>query len=179
VYAVLWRLDDELNPSGRVVDRLVLAYDSHDVDVPPPSAQEVDALGRELSARRQTAEVALAARPPAARPSPETCRFCNVRHLCDAYWLGDALAVSDDGQFGDAELKIVRQHGATSWDAVVVRALDLPAKTPALLRLQLPTEFKPGTRVRVLDGAFGRDPEDPAAPAIVTLSAFSEMYRVD
>ncbi len=179
VYAVLWRLDDELNPAGRVVDRLVLAYDNHDVDVPPPSAREIDALGQELLARRRAAEAALAARPPAARPSAETCRYCSVRHLCDAYWAGAAQAVSDDGQFGDAELRIVRQHGTMSWDAVVVRARDLPAKTPALLRLQQPTEFKPGTRVRVLDGAFARDPEDAAAPVIVTLGAFSEKYRVE
>ena len=179
MYAVLWRLDDELNPACRAVDRLVLAYDSHDVDVPPPIAQEIDALGQELLARRRAAEAALAVRPPAARPSAETCRYCSVRHLCDAYWAGAAQAVSDDGRFGDAELKIVRQHGATSWDAVVVRARDLPAKTPALLRLQQPIEFKPGTRVRVLEGAFARDPEDAAAPVIVTLGAFSETYRVE
>jgi hypothetical protein len=179
VYAVLWRLDVELNPAGRPVDRLVLVYDSQDVDIPPPSAQEIDALGKDLLARRRAAEAALAARPPAARPSAETCRYCSVRHLCDAYWAGAAQAVSDDGRFGDAELKIVRQRGATSWDAIVVRARDVPAKSPALLRLQQPIEFKPSTRVRVIDGAFARDPEDAAAPVIVTLGAFSEVYRVE
>lgn len=179
VYAVLWRLDDELNPSGRLVNRLVLAYDSHDVDVSPPSPQEIDELGQELLARRQAAETALAARPPAARPSTETCRYCSVRHLCDAYWAGTAQAVSDDGRFGDVELKIVSRHGPTSWDAVVVRARALPAKSPALLRLQQPTEFKVGTRVRVLDGSLARDPEDATAPSIVTLGVFSETYRVE
>lgn len=178
VYAVLWRLDDELNPSGRVVNRLVLAYDSHDVDVPPPSAQEIDELGRELLGRRRAAETALAARPPGARPSAETCRYCSVRHLCDAYWAGTAQAVSDDGRFGDVELKIVSRHGPTSWDAVVVRARYLPARSSALLRLQQPTEFEVGTHVRVLDGALARDPEDADTPIIVTLGAFSETYRV-
>jgi hypothetical protein len=52
-------------------------------------------------------------------------------------------------------------------------------RTPALLRLQQPDEFKTGTRVRVLDGALARDPEDTTAPAIVTLSALSEAYRVE
>lgn len=179
VYAVLWRLDDELNPSGRVVERLVLAYDSHDIDVPPPSAHEIDELSRDLLRRRQAAEVALAERPPAARPAAETCRHCSVRHLCDAYWSGTAQAVSDDGRFGDAELKIIGRHGPTSWDAVVTRASDLPARSPALLRLQQPVEFKVGERVRVLDGALARDPEDAAAPIIVTLGAFSEAYRVE
>lgn len=178
VYAVLWRLDDELNPAGRAVDRLVLAYESHDVEVPPPSTQEIDELSRELLARRKAAAAALGVRPPAARPGAETCRRCGVRHLCDAYWAGAAQAISDDGRFGDIELQVVRQHGPTSWDAVIVRARDLVAKSPALLRLQQPLEFKPGIRVRVLDGAFARDPEEANAPLIVTLGAVSELFRV-
>lgn len=175
----MWRLDDELNPSERLVDRLVLAYEAQDVDVAPPSASEIDDLSRELLARRQAAEAALAARPPSAHPSTESCRYCGVRQLCDAYWAGSSQAVSDDGRFGDVELKITGRHGPTSWDAVVVRARDFPAKTTALLRLQQPDEFKVGARVRVLDGALARDPEDDAAPAIVTVSALSEVYRVE
>lgn len=179
VYAVLWRLDDELNPSGRVVDRLVLAYDSQDVEVAPPSEQEIDDLGRDLLARRKASGTALAARPPEARPAAETCRYCGVRQLCDAYWAGATQAISEDGRFGDIELKITGRHGPTSWDAVVMRARNLPAKTPALLRLRQADEFTPGTLVRVLDGALARDPEDDSAPAIVTLSALSEAYRVE
>lgn len=175
-YAVMWRLDDELNPSGRAVDRLVLAYGSQDVDVAPPSASEIDDLGRQLLARRQAAETALDARPPSAHPNTETCRYCAVRQLCDAYWASATQVVSDDGRFGDIELKITGRHGPTSWDAVVVRARNLPAKTPALLRLQQHEEFKEGTRVRVLDGALARDSEDDAAPAIVTLGVLSEAY---
>lgn len=175
-YAVMWRLDDELNPSGRVADRLVLAYESQNVDVPPPSASEIDDLSRELLKRRKAAEATLAARPPSAHPNTETCRYCGVRQLCDAYWASATQVVSDDGRFGDIELKITGRHGPTSWDAVVVRARDLPAKTPALLRLQQHEEFKEGTRVRVLDGALARDSEDDAAPVIVTLGVLSEAY---
>lgn len=178
-YAVMWRLDDELNPSERLVDRLVLAYEAQDVEVPPPSASEIDDLSRELLSRRQAAEAALAARPPAARPSTESCRDCGVRQLCDAYWTGSSLALSDDGRFGDIELKITGRHGPTSWDAVVVRARCFPAQTRALLRLQQRDEFKIGSRLRVLDGALARDPEDDAGPSIVTLGTFSEAYRVE
>lgn len=177
-YAVMWKLDNELNPSGRVVDRLVLAYESQDVAVPPPSASEIEDLGRDLLARRRAAEAALAVRPPSARPNAESCRQCGVRQLCDEYWAGTTQAVSDDGRFGDIELKITGRHGPTSWDAVVVRARNLAAKAPALLRLQQPDEFKAGTRLRVLGGALARDPEDHAAPAIVTLGALGEAYRL-
>jgi hypothetical protein len=178
-YATMWWLDDELNPSARLVDRLVLAYEAQDVEVAPPSATEVDDLARHLLARRQAAEAALAASPPSARPSAESCRYCGVRQLCDEYWAGATQALSDDGRFGDVELKITGRHGPTSWDAVVVRARDIPAKTAALLRLQQPEDFKTGSRVRVLDGALARDPEDDAAPTIITLSALSEAYRVE
>jgi hypothetical protein len=178
-YAVMWWLDDELNPSERLADRLVLAYAAQDVEVAPPSASEIDDLRRDLLARRQAAEAALAARPPSARPSAESCRYCGVRQLCDEYWAGATQAASDDGRFGDVELKITRRHGPTSWDAEVIRARDLPAKTTALLRLQQPSEFKAGARIRVLDGAIARDPEDDSAPAIVTLSALSEAYLVE
>lgn len=178
-YAVMWRFDDELNPSGRAVNRLVLSYESRDVDVPPPNASEFDDLGRELFERRQTAEAALAARPPSAHPSTESCRYCGVRQLCDEYWANAMQVVSDDGRFVDVELKITGRNGPTSWDAVVVCARDLPTKSAALLRLQQPEEFKTGTRVRVLEGALARDPEDATAPAIVTLSALSEAYHVE
>lgn len=87
--------------------------------------------------------------------------------------------VSDDGRFGDVELKITGRHGPMSWDALVVRARELPTKMAALLRLQQPEDFKVGARVRVLGGALMRDPEDDTAPAIVTLGAFSEIYRVE
>jgi hypothetical protein len=178
VYAVLWRLDDELNPSGRVADRLVLAYEAQDVEVAPPSGQELDDLGRDLLARRRSSEKALAARPPAARPSDATCRYCGVRQLCDAYWAGSTQAISEDGRFGDVELAITGRHGPTSWDAVVVRARDLPVKAAVLLRLQEPEDFNVGSRVRVLDCALARDTEDATAPLIVTLGSFSEAYRI-
>lgn len=178
VYAVLWWLDDELNPSQRIADRLVLAYESQDIEVAPPSQQEIAALARDLLERRKTSEAVLTARPPAARPAPDTCRFCGVRQLCDAYWAGPTQAVSDDGRFGDIELKITGRHGPTSWDAVILRARNFPAEARALLRLHQPQEFTTGTRVRVVDGALARDPEDHAAPVIVTLNALSEAYRV-
>jgi hypothetical protein len=178
-YAVMWRLDDELNPSGRVADRLVLSYESHDIDVAAPRASDIEDLARDLIARRLSAEAALAARPPSAHPNAETCRYCGVRQLCDAYWSSTTQIVSDDGRYGDVELKITGRHGPLSWDGEVVRGRDLPPKTPALLRLKQDYDFKKGARVRVLDAAIARDPEDGGAPAVVTLSVLSETYRYE
>lgn len=175
-YAVMWSLDDELNPSGRVVNRIVLAYENQNIYVAPPSASEIDRCGRELLARRKAAEVALASHPPAARPSAETCHYCGVRQLCDAYWASASLLVSDDGRFGDIELKIIGRHGPTSWDASVIRARNWPANTSVLLRVKQHQSINLGTRVRILDGALARDTEYDTAPAIVTLGSISEIY---
>lgn len=179
VYATIWRLDDELNPSGRLIDRLILSYEKHEIEVPPPSAHEIDEFRDELVARGRACEAALAAPIPAARPSTETCQFCGVRQLCDAYWAGATQAISDDGRFCDIELKLTGRHGPTSWAAVVVRARHLPAGTPALLRVRRFDDFESGALVRVLDGALAHDPEDDSSPVIVTLSLFSEVYVVD
>lgn len=176
-YAVIWSLDEELNPLGRVTSRLVLAYESQEVDIPPPSSSEIDALGRELVSRRQAAEAALTTRPPTAHPSKETCRYCGVRQLCDEYWASTAQLTSDDGRFGDFELSITGRHGPRSWDAVVVRSPNLPAKTPVLLRAQQHGEFSRGDIVRVLDGGFIRDLEDEHSLAIITLGVMSEAYH--
>lgn len=179
VYATLWRLDDELNPSGRLIDRLIVSYERQEIDVPPPSAQEIDDLQNELLAHRKACEAALTEATPAARPSAKACRFCGVRQLCDAYWDGAMQVASDDGRYGDIELTLTARHGPTSWAAVVVRARHIPVKTPALLRFRQSDEFRSGALVRVLDGALAQDPEDESAPMIVTLGLFSEAYVVE
>lgn len=179
VYAALWRLDDQLNPSSRLIDRLILSYEKREIEVPPPSAQEIDNLRSELLARRKACEAALTEATPAARPSAKACRFCGVRQLCDDYWAGAMPVVSDEGCYGDIELMLTARHGPTSWAAVVVRARHLPPKAPALLRFREFDEFESGTLVRVLDGALAQDPEDGSAPVIVTLGLFSEAYVVE
>jgi hypothetical protein len=179
VYATLWRLDNELNPSGRFIDRLILSYEKHEIEVPPPSTHEIDELRDELLVSRKSCEAALTEAKPAARPTAKACRFCGVRQLCDDYWAGAMQVVSDDGCYGDVELRLTARHGPTSWAAVLVRARHLPAKAPALLRLRQFDDFQSGAVVRVLDGALTRDPEDDSAPLIVTLGLFSEAYVVE
>jgi len=176
VYAILWMLDEDLNPARRAVDRLLLTYEAQDLDVAPPSESETDTMTEGLVQLKRAAEVAVAARPPQARPSVDTCRYCSVRQLCDEYWANPVAPT--DPQFGDIELEIVRRHGPTSWDAVVLRSATFAVNSPALLRLPHAAELPTGGRVRVLDGTFARDTDDSGSPLIVTLSAFSETYWV-
>lgn len=178
VYALLWSLDEELNPARRPVDSLVLAYESGDVSVRPPNVEELATIEKELGERRATAEASLIARPPEARPGPENCRYCGVRQLCDKYWNAESVPKAADERFGDVELKIQRRHGPSSWDAVVVLSSAASVGKPALLRTQQAMELEPGMRIRVLDAVVAVDRKDEAQPVIVTLGMFSEMFAV-
>jgi PD-(D/E)XK nuclease superfamily len=182
VYAVLWSLDNELNPTGRPVDRLLLSYEGGDIEVEPPKSTELSHLEKELIQRRAAAQASVCARPPEARLSSENCRFCGVRHLCDKYWMADSQRLATartDPRFSDVELKIVRRHGPLSYDAVVVLSRVAHAGKPALFRVPQPVELRPGTRIRVLDAAVAVDLEDNEQPAIVTHGILSEMFAVE
>jgi len=78
----------------------------------------------------------------------------------------------------DVELTVLCPHGPRSWGVVITRAHGMKANSSALLRLAVPQELHVGERLRVLEGAIARDLERADSPLIVTLSTFSEAYRV-
>ncbi len=51
IYALLWARDRDLNPSGRLADKLVLSYNDRDVEVAAPSNEALVLLEREISSR--------------------------------------------------------------------------------------------------------------------------------
>lgn len=182
VYALLWRADEELNPTRRRADRLVLRYGGVDVEVPAPTASQLDDLERDLVARRNAALRAVSERPPEARPTVKNCHFCGVRQLCAEYW--DAVvqwnlaANRADHLFTDAELTVTARHGPSSWDAIIELSPNAAAGRPAVLRTKGHHEFQPGDRLRVLDAAVTLDAEDHEQPVVITLGALSEAYAV-
>jgi len=180
IYALLWSLDGELNPARRPADRLVLAYSTGDVEVPALSEDQLRIFEKDLLEGRENADAALAMQPPEARPTPESCRYCAVRHLCGEYWSRDNRPNRPglEAPFSDAQLRILRRHGATSFDAVLECAGDNTTGKPALLRTQESWQLEPGRSFRVLDAGIAFDSDDGTQPAIVTLAMFSEIYEM-
>ena len=181
VYALLWSLDDEINPTHRAASRLVLAYPSADVEVGMLSQEQLHGFEKDLLERRKRADAALAMRPPEARPTPENCRYCGVRHLCDAYWARGSQSEdrpSVEVRFSDTEVRIVRRHGPMSFDAVLEPSGGGVAGKSALVRVQESVELQPGKRFRILDAGIAVDPDDSTRRAIVTLTMFSEIFAV-
>lgn len=181
VYGLLWWLDRARNPTRRPADRLVISYDSGDVEVPAPSQSRLEVLKAELGARRAAAARALGVHPPEARPSATTCAYCSVRHLCDAYWGKPFPPETQGAWFTDVQLELAARHGTTSWDGVVESCSGLARGSGILLRtVDLPFDLRPGMRVRVLNVRVSAPDVDAAegepTPAVASMGLASEIF---
>ncbi len=188
VYALLWSRDSEVNPTGRLADKLVLSYEDGDRQVSTPTADALRSVERDLVERSAASLAILKNHPPLARPSPDNCGFCGVRHLCSDYWpylaaRAKDLAEVSGGQFGDLEMRVTARHGPTSWDGVVEACSTLKNGQPILLRTaNLAFDLQPGLRIRVLNVRLSLPPDEagdaPQRPAVATMGAVSETFIV-
>lgn len=184
-YALLWARDRDLNPTGRLADKLVLSYDERDVEVPAPTANSLRFLEDELRERSAAARASLQAHPPEAKPSPENCGYCTVRHLCEEYWQWLArrgeYSESPKGQFADLQIKLSGRHGPSSWDGILESFSGLKPGQPILLRTaNLRFDLYPDQRLRLLNVHIimsNQDPiEDEYLPVVATMGASTEMF---
>jgi hypothetical protein len=181
LYGLLWSRDRKANPDHIPIERLVLAYATHDEVVEAPSGPELEALADQVTARIAATEEEFTLRPPPANPDSETCRFCDVRHLCDDYWAEVGLTNRSDpagssGRFSDYEGEITRRNGPKSW------VLKLEGESGAAL-LRTVTEspgFAAGDYVRLLGVIGGTVDGEGAGPQVIlTMTPLSESYSLD
>jgi len=185
VYALLWSRDADVNPDRRRADRLVLAYEHGDVEVEAPSDADLDQLERHLTAQTAAALVSLSQKPPEAKPHPQQCPSCDVRHLCTEYWtretqhlMGTALR---ERHIADATLAITGAHGPSSWDGLIVSGAIAKKGQRVLLRADgRSLALLPSQVVRVLSAHVSGTPEDDDSESVLifTLVATSEVFLV-
>ena len=183
VYALLWSRDVELNPTGRLASKLTLAYYGGALEVEVPSPARLLVLERDLVARRDAAQRAVAGRPPEARPTPDNCRYCGVRHLCDKYWTAEtqrsfgSARRTDDTPFRDFELTITGRHGPSSWDAILEVSRDVATGRRVVVRAARDgLAVRSGQRIRILDAHVAPVRDDDAHPVVATMVSLSEAY---
>jgi hypothetical protein len=176
LYAMLWDLDRQANPDRRPATQLRIVYPTHERVVVAPDAAQLRELEATTAKRVQVADSATQDTPPMAKPSRETCQFCNVKHLCDAYWPlipPDIKETSPDVWF-DFEGRILRPNGPRSW---YMESLGAPV-TEVLVRTVEPNvAFPVGRRVRLLDVRRTQDLDD-AERLVISMTAISEWYPV-
>jgi len=184
VYALLWYRDVEVNPDGRVVTKLTLAYRDAEESISAPTTEELADIERELVARRDAANGIVSACPPEARPAPSNCRWCDVRHLCDAYWnngiLEQTAGETTNGMATcDVQLLITARHGERSWDGIVELSGIANAGAKILVRTsQISYEFREGQHLRILDGQLLKPIDSSNEPFVLTAGDFSEVFEV-
>lgn len=166
IYALLWARQDQLDSARRFATRLTLSYPTHDEDVPVPSEEELVALEASLVARSAQLRDQLAMERP-ARPAPAACRFCAVRHMCDAYW--QTVSVVGDG-WTDAEFRVTSRNGPRSFLGLLQNSNE-----PVLIRTSEEEHWPAGSRWRLLDAHATRIEDESVA---LSLTRSTEAYRV-
>lgn len=193
LYSLLWARDKQLNPTGRTVDRLTLAYSTIDIAVEPPIGAHLDVLEQEIILRTKTALSLTRQTPPPAVPSIHNCGYCPVRQLCSDYWTPQVqqllaqevlreLPVTNEDLI-DLEIDNLEQQTPLSWSAVVLLCRALPARSQILIRLSESTSllqniFSRGTRIRVLGALLINQPEADITITSVHLTKMSEAFIV-
>lgn len=181
IYALLWSMDGELNPTRAPATSLMLAYPGGLTNVPAPDSDELDALRAELVARTDAARAYDAVRPP-AKPSAVNCLHCDVRHVCDDYWTRDVQmsirAAAQDSDICDGEFVLSTGLGASNWE-ITPRSAPTPWNTPrSVLRCSdSKVELRSGHVVRVLDGNIWRAADEPSVTTL-NVGPSSEIYIV-
>ena len=187
-YSVLWSADPELNPAGNLATKLTISYPNGDVAVPAPTGDEVEGIKAELAQRTTVAMELTEASPPEARPDAATCRFCDVRHLCTAYWQTDTQRRFAEGPdaaslVGDLQVRVLSRRGPVTWDAEV-QSSDRLEKDDLVVLLAHGSDhgIEEGAVLRILDARLLTPnttelDEQPEVP-LASLTSASEVYVV-
>jgi CRISPR/Cas system-associated exonuclease Cas4 (RecB family) len=185
-YALLWQLDNELNPSGRQIDRLVLSYNNREVFVPVPGLKELVAIKSELLERTKSALRSIDLMPPASHPSKDNCPFCMVRHLCDDYWYlqhgPSTTGYPQDQNCSDFQIRLIEQQGPSSWVVEIERSTLFPSRTVAIFQMKSHPKQRceSETRLRVLNAFIDMPKSVEGGTAvkkpIITLAGPSEAF---
>ena len=176
LYALLWYLDAQVNPDRRMATKLRVAYPAKERAVAAPDDVELQSLQDASAARVRAADAITLQIPPLANPTEENCRYCSVKHLCDAYWSALPPAVTDisTDQWFDFEGRILRQNGSKSWFA---ETLAEPPAEVLVRTVETDLAFQVGRRVRLLGVRRSQDPDDPDR-LVISMVGTSEWYSI-
>jgi len=137
MYALLWWRDHDLNPTGRLANKLVLSYNHADIELPAPNKADLAAVEENIRERTKAALNSIQDNPPKARTSAANCEYCVVRHLCEEYWKWLCQQKFHDssvtGKQTDIQMIVLGQHGPSSWDGVVEVSSANSTNSPILL----------------------------------------------
>jgi hypothetical protein len=178
-YSLLWARDRVVNPSGRLATQLGIVYGAGLHRVPAPSLATLADIERALKKRCEEARNAVSNLPPRAFVATDNCRYCDVKHLCAAYWTPSSQSeLKAEQQPPVRSLQAVAQspRGETLWNVAVELDPYLPYGQAALAAVRRRYGWARGTRVRLMDVRVDRDEDDGSV--VIGALASSEFYVV-
>jgi CRISPR/Cas system-associated exonuclease Cas4 (RecB family) len=180
VYTMLWREDQDRNPSLIPVMSLAIVYADGKVDVPIPDAAAMQTFREELISSSGSVRKALDSPTVPANPTPDNCRYCPVKLLCGPHWRS-LLEVGADGLLSSNEVSLIESRGDRAWLARVTASPILPVNQQVVIRnyeggKPFWNEMKAGLSVRLTDGRVS-EPEADEIP-VINLSMMSEALFV-
>jgi hypothetical protein len=193
IYALLWAREKRHNPRGRRVRKLTVLYGSGPVEVPAPITDgELDGIAEELALRTAEARAATQHHPPEARPSRSACEWCDVRHMCPAFWApttrGLIAGFDETPRYQvDAGVQILGKQGAWSWiarlqefgalsdgivvgDRVLLRARPHDVHFASLMTVD--------ARLRILSAQFVVPSEESGGLPVLSLTRTTEAFVI-
>lgn len=180
VYTMLWREDQDRNPSHLPVLSLAIVYADGKVDVSIPDKSAMIAFREELLSSSEAVRKALNAPIIPANPTLDNCRYCPVKLLCDPHWRS-LSEIGLDGLLSDNEVSLIEPRGDRAWLATVTASPILPINSQVVIRnyeggKPFWGEMKVGYTVRLTDGRVSA-PEADELP-VINLSMMSEALFV-
>jgi hypothetical protein len=177
--------DRSANPNEVTVKALSVRYGAIEHSVPPLSKYEMQALSEELARRTSVARISARGPAPPARPGPESCGTCDVRHLCDAYWKSEVIQEVRAGRFtADAELSVAARLAAGASRCRVLAGHGLARDGDLILRTSAKQQafvdsIGEGRRLRVLDAYPQREGLAPGEADTLIAGDSTEIFVVD
>ena len=154
LYALLWARDSRLNPTGRLATHLTIVYPSSSQSVEVPAAADLSAMEADLGTVGARVRAALQMVPPPPSVATDSCRFCDVKHMCPEYWEPASrpkLREEPPAVVRSVELDVDERRGVRSWSVSVIFDPFLEAGADAVLVGIPHVSIQRGCRIRVID----------------------------
>ena len=180
VYAWLWWRDEARNPARTSASQLAIRYPDQTINIPAPSESELKAFETKLLERSSNELGSIERGVFTANPGIDTCRYCQVRQLCDRYWTEIMPLARPDSATVDLDVVVVRIVTPRTWEVQISNGSPFESAEHILLKGNLPTlTVSAESLLRVID-AFPVQPTEGGRGEmrVVRIGNRSEVFVV-
>lgn len=121
-YSLLWYLDKVHNPLKKIVNKLILIYQSNELHYDGLSKKDLMELLEQVNSKIKTVQTDINNENFIAKYSKDKCPMCHVRQLCKDYWTNTNrmnYEVNRINGFIDLEIKILNELTTETFNIMI------------------------------------------------------------